>query len=96
MSLDIGFSGSMPCKTGQMQRYLASLHSSALVSSPDHGAPAMIHPQGEEKNIVVDRDDGVREGMTPGALAKLRPVFKKSGTTTAGNSSQVTMRRCLL
>ena len=51
------------------------------------------HAQGEEKQIVVDKDDGIREGMTASALAKLRPAFKKSGTTTAGNSSQVRGRR---
>ena len=44
---------------------------------------------GEEKKIVVDKDDGIREGVTPGQLAKLPPVFKKNGSTTAGNSSQV-------
>jgi len=44
---------------------------------------------GEEKHIVVAKDDGIREGVTPASLSKLRPVFKKDGTTTAGNSSQV-------
>ena len=44
---------------------------------------------GEEKHIVVSKDDGIREGVTPASLAKLRPVFKRDGTTTAGNSSQV-------
>lgn len=44
---------------------------------------------GEEKHIVVSKDDGIREGVTPASLSKLRAVFKKDGTTTAGNSSQV-------
>ncbi|KAK9811276.1 hypothetical protein WJX72_001035 [[Myrmecia] bisecta] len=44
---------------------------------------------GEEKQIVVDRDDGVRPGTTPQQLAQLKTVFKKDGTTTAGNSSQI-------
>ena len=44
---------------------------------------------GEEKKIIVDKDDGIREGVTAGQLAKLPPVFKKNGSTTAGNSSQV-------
>ena len=35
------------------------------------------------------QDDGIREGVSPAALAKLPPVFKKDGSTTAGNSSQV-------
>ena len=45
--------------------------------------------QGNEKDIVVSEDDGIRPGMTPQALGALKPVFKKGGTTTAGNSSQV-------
>ena len=43
-----------------------------------------------EKEIVVDRDDGVRPQTTMQSLAKLKGAFKKGGTTTAGNSSQVT------
>ena len=45
---------------------------------------------GEEKNVIVDRDDGIRPGTTATSLAGLKPAFKKGGTTTAGNSSQVT------
>ena len=44
---------------------------------------------GEEKKLVVDKDDGVRPGVSIQQLAALKPVFKKSGSTTAGNSSQV-------
>jgi acetyl-CoA acetyltransferase len=43
----------------------------------------------EEKNIVVDKDDGIRAGVSVASLAQLRPAFKRGGTTTAGNSSQV-------
>jgi acetyl-CoA acetyltransferase family protein len=36
-------------------------------------------------------DNGPREGQTLAALAKLKPVFdRKTGTVTAGNSSQIT------
>ncbi|KAJ3412331.1 3-ketoacyl-CoA thiolase, peroxisomal [Chytridiales sp. JEL 0842] len=38
---------------------------------------------------VVSSDDGIRP-TTAEVLAKLRPVFKKDGASTAGNSSQVT------
>ena len=44
---------------------------------------------GEEKKVVVDKDDGIREGVTAAQLSKLPAVFKKGGSTTAGNSSQV-------
>ena len=40
----------------------------------------------ETKIITVD--EGPRPGTTPETLAKLKPVFKKNGTVTAGNSSQ--------
>jgi len=39
---------------------------------------------------MVDRDCGVRPTTSLESLAKLKPAFKKGGTTTAGNSSQVT------
>lgn len=45
---------------------------------------------GNEKEITVSKDDGIREGTTLEGLAKLKPAFKKGGSTTAGNSSQVT------
>lgn len=34
-------------------------------------------------------DEGVRRGLTMEALAKLKTVFKKGGTVTAGNASQM-------
>ena len=45
---------------------------------------------GNESVVTVDKDDGMRAGTTLQSLAKLRPAFKKGGTTTAGNSSQMT------
>lgn len=41
-----------------------------------------------EKEHVVAMDEGVRRSTTVEALAKLRPVFAKGGSVTAGNSSQ--------
>lgn len=35
------------------------------------------------------KDDGVRRGLTPESMAKLKTVFKKGGTVTAGNASQM-------
>lgn len=42
---------------------------------------------GNEKEITVDRDDGIREETTLEGLKKLKPAFSKTGTTSAGNSS---------
>jgi acetyl-CoA acetyltransferase family protein len=40
---------------------------------------------------MIDTDNGIREGQTTEALAKLRPVFDRhNGTVTAGNASQIT------
>ena len=41
-----------------------------------------------EKTTIITTDEGPRRGSTAEVLAKLRPVFKKEGTVTAGNSSQ--------
>eukprot|EP00494_Astrolonche_serrata_P006549 UN06573 len=41
------------------------------------------------KTIVVRHDDGVRGNSTMESVGRLKPVFKKNGTTTAANSSQV-------
>jgi len=45
--------------------------------------------EGNEKEVVVDTDEGPRAETTLEGLAKLKPVFKKGGSTTAGNASQV-------
>ncbi|HYR50311.1 MAG TPA: acetyl-CoA C-acetyltransferase [Candidatus Eisenbacteria bacterium] len=39
--------------------------------------------------LKVARDEGVRPGTTAEALARLAPAFKKDGTITAGNASQI-------
>ncbi|KAG1901832.1 Thiolase, N-terminal domain-containing protein [Suillus fuscotomentosus] len=39
--------------------------------------------------IVVDMDDGIRDGVTAESLSKLKPAFTKNGTTHAGSASQV-------
>ncbi|CAN8074336.1 unnamed protein product [Agarophyton chilense] len=41
------------------------------------------------KDIIVNTDEGVRLGVTMSTLAKLPAVFKKGGSTTPGNSSQL-------
>jgi acetyl-CoA acyltransferase 1 len=44
---------------------------------------------GKKIEIVVDADEGPRASTTMEGLAKLKPAFKENGTSTAGNSSQV-------
>jgi acetyl-CoA C-acetyltransferase len=38
---------------------------------------------------VVDKDEFIKEGVTPEALGKLRPAFSKDGSVTAGNASGI-------
>ncbi|GJW28233.1 3-ketoacyl-CoA thiolase 2, peroxisomal [Tanacetum coccineum] len=44
---------------------------------------------GEETPVTISVDDGIRPGTTLAYLAKLKPVFKKDGSTTTGTSIQV-------
>ncbi len=51
----------------------------------DEITPITIEKKG--KKLVLDTDEHVRFGITLDDLKKLKPVFKKDGTVTAGNSS---------
>ncbi|MBY5957438.1 thiolase family protein [Membranicola marinus] len=42
----------------------------------------------KERNYTVDTDEGIRRDTSLEALAKLRPVFTRGGSVTAGNTSQ--------
>lgn len=41
------------------------------------------------ETFTFDKDEGIRYGATLEGMTGLRPVFKKDGTVTAGNSSQM-------
>jgi len=47
---------------------------------------------GEEKAIIVTKDDGIRYGTTQESLSKIRKAFPQwgNGATTGGNASQIT------
>ncbi|CAM9471736.1 unnamed protein product [Chrysoparadoxa australica] len=44
---------------------------------------------GATRQVLVSEDEGIRPGTTAAKLGKLKAAFKKGGSTTAGNSSQV-------
>jgi acetyl-CoA C-acetyltransferase len=46
-------------------------------------------PQRRGDALTIERDEGVRPGTTLESLGKLPPAFKRNGTVTAGNASQV-------
>ena len=43
----------------------------------------------ERREVVFDKDEGVRRNSSMEALAKLKPAFHLKGTITAGNASQM-------
>ena len=62
---------------------------SGRFSDEIHPISARIYLNGEWVDKLVDTDEGPRADTNLQALGRLRAVFKKGGTTTAGNSSQV-------
>ena len=57
---------------------------SVLVEDPlDEDGKSLI------KAFEVSKDDGIRHNASVESMEKLKPVFSKTGTTTAGNSSQI-------
>jgi 3-oxoadipyl-CoA thiolase len=54
----------------------------------DEIVPVVI-PRAQGDPIVVDRDEHPRPDTTLEKLAQLRPVFRRDGTVTAGNSSGI-------
>ncbi|MFD5316343.1 thiolase family protein [Streptomyces sp. NPDC127098] len=54
----------------------------AAWAAGDYAAEVVPYPGAE-----LPRDESIREGSTPEALARLKPVFRADGTVTAANSS---------
>jgi acetyl-CoA C-acetyltransferase len=46
-------------------------------------------PQRKGDPVLISEDEGVRPGTTTESLGKLKPAFRKDGTITAGNASQI-------
>ncbi|ADO76273.1 acetyl-CoA C-acetyltransferase [Halanaerobium praevalens] len=49
----------------------------------------IIIPQRRGDDLIVNKDEYPRKGVTVDGLSKLRPAFKKDGTVTAGNASGI-------
>ena len=68
----------------------ARSHSNALAAIDDGRFKAEIVPltvSSRKGETVVDTDEHPRRDISRETLAKLKPVFRKEGTVTAGNSS---------
>ncbi|KAL7551390.1 hypothetical protein ACHAWF_018154 [Thalassiosira exigua] len=73
-------------KRETLDEFAARSHQKAAKAQSLGKFKAEIVPVGE-----IAEDDGIRPSTTAAKLAKLKPVFdKKNGSTTAGNSSQLT------
>ena len=74
----------------EMDGYAAESHRRAAAATEagkfrDEMLPVEI-PQREGDPIVLDRDEPIRSDTNVEALSKLKPIFKKDGTVTAGNA----------
>ncbi|KAJ1925258.1 3-ketoacyl-CoA thiolase with broad chain length specificity [Tieghemiomyces parasiticus] len=49
----------------------------------------VLDKEGNPHTVEVTADEGIREGTTVESLGRLKPSFSKTGTTHAGNASQV-------
>jgi acetyl-CoA C-acetyltransferase len=77
----------------EQDEYAASSHQKALHAIEkgyfkDEVVPVEV-PQRKGDPIIFEVDEGPRKDATIEKLAKLRPVFKKDGTVTAGNASSL-------
>jgi acetyl-CoA C-acetyltransferase len=74
-------------------RYAVESHRRAAQATRDGWFREEILPvEVAQKNappLIFDRDETIREDTTVEALRKLKPVFKKDGTVTAGNAPSV-------
>ena len=77
--------------SGRLEPEIVPLHTVMKPSPPAKGAPQQqqMSTAAAPVPVTVRRDEGFRLGVTVERLAKLPPVFRKDGTTTAGNSSQI-------
>ena len=75
-----------------MDEMSASSHIKAAKAAAEGWFDAEIIPLAADQvkqKADVTADEGVRADSTADGLAKLRPAFKKDGTVTAGNASQI-------
>jgi len=73
----------------QQDEFAANSHQKAIKAIEDGKFKAEIVPveiKGRKGTVVVDTDEGPRADTSVATLAKLRPVFQKDGTVTAGNA----------
>ena len=77
----------------QQDEYAARSHERAAAAIKegrfaDEIVPVPV-PQRKGEPVLFSEDEGVRPGTTVESLGRLKPAFRKDGTITAGNASQI-------
>ena len=69
-------------KDGLFDNEIVPVH----VTNPPSSDGATPQPS---ETVKISKDDGIRHDASTASMATLKPVFSETGTTTAGNSSQI-------
>jgi acetyl-CoA C-acetyltransferase len=73
--------------------FAAASHEKAAAAAKDgrlaEEIVAVSVPQRKGDPLLFETDEGVRPGTTAESLSALKPAFRKDGTITAGNASQI-------
>jgi len=82
----------------EQDAFAARSHQRAAAASKnglfDHEVVPVTIPQRKGDAIEFTTDEGVRPDTTEESLSRLRPAFSKTGTITAGSSSQISDGAC--
>ena len=77
----------------EQDKYSLGSHNKAIKAQEEGWFDEEIVPvavqQRKGEPIIIKRDEGPRPGSSIETLSKLKPAFKKGGTVTPGNSSQI-------
>ncbi|GJX39803.1 3-ketoacyl-CoA thiolase 2, peroxisomal [Tanacetum coccineum] len=69
---------------GELNRTILDRKAAVATASVLFGEKIVDPKTGKETPVRISVDDGIRPGTTLADLAKLKPIFKKDGSTTAG------------
>ena len=76
----------------EQDKFALSSHEKALIAQKDNKFKEEIvgfKIKSKKAEINFNKDEHTREGINLDALKRLKPVFKKDGTVTAGNASGI-------
>jgi len=74
----------------QQDQFAVESHRNAETAQTDCFLSGEIVPLKRDDGTIVKRDNGIRYGQSLEQLGRLKPIFEKEGTVTAGNSCQLT------